>query len=56
MTTGDDIDAAKRLIGALVRQPPRVHEDMKAKKTPQAVDKKARPASKGRVRKGKSGD
>lgn len=35
----DDIGAAKKLMGALLRQPPKLHEDMKLKK----ARKKAEP-------------
>jgi hypothetical protein len=45
MSSKADINGAIKLMAALMRQPPRLHEDMKIKKTPQAMNKKERPAS-----------
>ncbi len=54
----DDIGSVKKLMGALLRQPPKLHEDMKLGKRPERKPKtdsedgspkgNARPSRKGR--------
>jgi hypothetical protein len=47
-------DIATRIMESMVRVPPKPHEDMKLGTRQRATPMKERPASKGRVRKGKS--
>ena len=49
------IERAKELMASLLRQPPKHHDEMKVGKRPPAKSKE-RPATKGRVHKGKTRD
>jgi hypothetical protein len=43
MTTSNELEKTKRLMGALVRRPPKPHDEMKVgKKRPKSSDKPGR--------------
>jgi len=43
-----EIEATKRLMGALLRQPPKPHDEMKISKTKPKAAKKTAPKGQGR--------
>jgi hypothetical protein len=46
-TRKDDLDETKRLMGALVRMKPKLHEDMKVGKKKEKTAKKRTPPKRG---------
>lgn len=49
MKKDSDLDETKRLMGALIRQPPKLHEDMKVGKAKPKKDEKASPQKRRRA-------